>query len=289
MSQSSYFDLENVSFNPPAPPIPTTEASETQLRTVDSLNIRLSNVNISDSSRELPREHPIPEFPLYDRLPQETRCEIMYQAALKSEPRIISIDIQTRLHSPTTRRPSDQIDAFLQVGGRQKMQEEEFKYLTITRGCGWHARDQLILDQFYFRPEKDILWFSEQGLENYQNINIYPSGSVKRLAISVENLQELLILYKGHFSLDPPKHSSLFIGQLRNLEHIYVVVPHYVSIKEMSSGNRVLVDSDEPSAFARNILLMWWFSWLEKESENIGRNPPEISFKQFHWRGISEE
>ncbi|TGO22771.1 hypothetical protein BPAE_0155g00090 [Botrytis paeoniae] len=288
MSQSSYFDLENVSFNPPAPPIPTTEASETQPRTVDSSNIQASITTVSNFPRELPRAHPIPEFPLYDRLPQETRCEVMYQAALQSEPRIIPVDIQTRLHSPTTRRPSDQIDAFLQAGGRWKMQGE-FQYLTLTRGCGWHARDQLILDQFYFRPEKDILWFSEEVLENYQNINIYPSGSVKRLAISFENLRELLVLYKGHFCLDPPKHSSLFIGKLRNLEHIYVVIPNYISIKERLGKSLGLVDSDESGAFARNILLMWWFSWLEKESENIGRNPPEISFKQFYWRGISEE
>ncbi|TGO46950.1 hypothetical protein BCON_0300g00100 [Botryotinia convoluta] len=287
MSQSSYFELENLSFNPPTPPIPTTEASETQSRTVDSSNIQASITTVSNSPRGLPREHRIPEFPLYDHLPQETRCEVMYQAALQSEPRIIPVNIQTRLLSPTTRRPSDQIDAFLQAGGRWKIQEGEFRYLTVTRGCGWHAREQLILDQCYFRPEKDILWFSEEVLENYQNINIYPSGSVKRLAISVENLQDLLILYKGQLQLDPPKHSSLFIGKLRNLEHIYVV-PHCVARKERFREIFTLVDSDVTGAFTRDILRMWWFSWLEKEFENIGWNAPEISFKKFRWRGISE-
>ncbi|KAF7927514.1 uncharacterized protein EAE98_005896 [Botrytis deweyae] len=288
MSQSSYFDLETVSFTPPPPPTHPPEASETRPKIADSSNIQTSITTVSNSPSKLPREPSIPQFPLYDRFPQEIKCEIMYQAALQSKPRFIRVDIHSRLLSPKTRRRSDRIDAFLQAGGKWKIQEGDFEYLTITRGCGWHSRDQLMIDQFYFRPEKDILLFSEEVLENYQNINIYPSGCVKRLAINIQDLEMLLTLYKGHIQLDPPNHSTLFIGKLRNLEYIYVL-PHSVSRNATYIEYYVLADSDLPSTFDRNILLMWWVSWLSKESDKIGWNPPKISFKEFRWAGLSEE
>ncbi|TGO37744.1 hypothetical protein BHYA_0090g00340 [Botrytis hyacinthi] len=283
MSQSSYSDLESAGFTPSPPPTHTTEVSEAQSRTIDSSNIQTSITTVSNSPRELPREPTIPDFPLYDCFPHEIRWEVMYQAALQSEPRLMPINIETRLRSPDTREPSDRIDAFLQAGGKWKMQEGNFQYLTITRGCGRHALEELILEQFYFRPEKDILWFSEEFLENYQNINIYPSESVKRLVITIENFRELLTLYKGNILQEPPKHSTLFIGKLRKLEHIYVV-PACSARKERLSESFVLMEAnDEPDACARHILLTFWFSWLEEDSENIGWNPPNISFKNIRW------
>ncbi|TGO47477.1 hypothetical protein BOTNAR_0523g00010 [Botryotinia narcissicola] len=223
MSQPSYFDFKKSSFTPPAPPTHTSEASETQSSTENSSSIQTSITTVSNSPRVLPLEPTIPGFPLYDCFPPEVKCEVIYQAALESKPRMMPINIETRLRSPSTRLPSDRIDAFLQAGGKWKMQKGDFQYLTITREYGWHALGQLILEQFQFRPDKDVLWFSEAFLENYQNINVYPSDSVKRLVINLENFRELLTLYKGNFLLEPPKHSTLFIGKLKKLEHIYVV------------------------------------------------------------------
>ncbi|KAF7955096.1 uncharacterized protein EAE97_000355 [Botrytis byssoidea] len=291
MPQSSYFDFEKASFTPPAPPTHTSEASETQSSTQISSRIQTSittvsktvSKTVSNSPRELPLEPTIPGFPLYDCFPRELKCEVMYQAALESTPRMMPINIETRLRSPSTRLPSDRIDAFLQAGGKWKMQKGDFQYLTITRGYGWHALDELILEQFQFRPDKDVLWFSEVFLENYQNINIYPSDSVKRLVINLENFRELLTLYKGNFLLEPPKHSTLFIGKLKKLEHIYVV-PACSAIKEILSEGLVLMeDHNELDTCTRDILLKLWFSWLEKESENIGWDPPSISFKRIRW------
>ncbi|THV45710.1 hypothetical protein BGAL_0458g00010 [Botrytis galanthina] len=287
MSQSSDSDLESVSFTPPPPPH-TSGASESRSGIIDSSNVQTAIATVSNSSRELPREPTVPEFPLYDCLPREIRCEVMYQAALQIEPRLMPINIETRLRWPDTRLPSDRVDAFLQAGGKWKMQERDFQYLTITRGYGWHARDELILEEFHFRPEKDILWFSEDFVENYQNIKIYPSESVKRLMISIENFRELLTLYTGHIMLDAPKHSTLFIDQLQKLEHIYVV-PSCDAGKERLSESFVLMeatDNDAPDPFDRRLLLICWSSWLEKlekDSVNIGWTPPEISFKNIRW------
>ncbi|TEY71645.1 hypothetical protein BOTCAL_0089g00240 [Botryotinia calthae] len=280
MSQSLYYDLENSSMNFPTPRVPTSEASNTESRIDDSSNIQTSSITISDSSRELPQENSTQEFPQYDNLPVEIKYEIMYQFALQSETRIIPVDIQTRLLSPTTRRPSDQIEALLKAGAKWNMQDHEFQYVTLTRGCGWHAREQLTLDEFYFRPEKDILWFSEEFLENYQNINIYPPESVKRLAISYRDFRSLLILFRGQLESELPRNSSLFIGKLPNLEHIYVV-PHSNARKENFNENSVLVDSDLPDFVDRDVLRMWWLSWLEKDSGNVGWKAPELSFKEF--------
>lgn len=262
------------------PRVPTTEASDIESTTDDSSNMQTSNIIISDSSREPPQENSSQAFPQYDSLPVEIKHEIMYQFALQSETRIIPVDIQTRLLSPTTRRPSDQIEAVLEAGAKWNIQDDEFQYLTLTRGCGWHAREQLTLDEFYFRPEKDILWFSEEFLENYQNINVYPPESVKRLAISYRDLRSLLVLFRGQLESELPTYSSLFIGKLPNLEHIYVV-PHSNARKENFNKNSILADSDIPDAVDRNILRMWWLSWLEKYSGNIGWKTPELSFKEF--------
>ncbi|TGO14872.1 hypothetical protein BTUL_0047g00340 [Botrytis tulipae] len=282
MSRSSYFDLEKARFTPPEPPTHTSEASETQSSTDNSSSIQTPITTVSNSPRELPLEPTIPEFPLYDCFPREVKWEVMYQAALESTPRMMPINIETSLRSPTTRLPSDRIDAFLQAGGKWKMQKGGFQYLTITRGCGWHALEELILEQFQFRSDKDVLWFSEEVLENYQYINIYPSDSVKRLVINLENFRELLTLYKGDFVRKPPKHSTLFIGKLKKLEHIYVVSACSAR-KESLSGGLVLMEDDELDACTRGILLELWFSWLDKESANIGWVPPSISFKNIRW------
>ncbi|CCD51807.1 predicted protein [Botrytis cinerea T4] len=280
MSQSVYYELENLSMNSPTPRVPTTEASNIESTIDDSPNIQTSSIIISDSSRELPQKNSSQAFPQYDSLPAEIKQEIMYQFALQSETRIIPVDIQSRLLSPTTRRPSDQIEAVLKAGAKWNIREHEFQYLTLTRGRGWHAREQLTLDEFYFRPEKDILWFSEEFLENYKNINIYPPESVKRLAISHRDLRSLLILSRGQLESELPRYSSLFIGKLPNLEHIYVV-PHSNARKENFDENSVLVNSDMPDVVNRDILRMWWLSWLEKDSGNIGWKAPELSFKEF--------
>ncbi|KAF7957812.1 hypothetical protein EAE96_003382 [Botrytis aclada] len=190
MSRSSYFELDNLGFSPPTSRRLTTEASSTQSGTVESTNIQtlittvsnfLEQISLntqtlietvsnslrqislntqalittdSNSPEQLPQGPSIPEFPLYDSLPREIKWEILYQAAMQRKPRIIPVHIETRLISPNTSRPSDQIDAFVQAGGKWKIREGELTYLTITRGYGWHAREYLILVKFYFRPEK---------------------------------------------------------------------------------------------------------------------------------------